>query len=455
MSYFATTRYPNNIYNILVNTCKKDAEKKLNKPLKIFYLRKKIISIKFVIYLIRIFLFGKIFFNKKFLSLKYRNCSIGRHSLAAAFRNKKSYLNAFSLFLDKVKYLIISGLIIDSAYADINKIDAAYVDHGMNINGLIVQVLANNNKLIYQNSYPRGLSCKDCRNRGKKNILEYEDLLIFRKNEKKLSIKEKKIAQYKIKKITNYPENIPWMKGVKYAKSESKYLKDFTHVIYAHSFTDAQLVWGVDGFINMKEWIEFTLEKLDTGKNKVYVKAHPNFTLRGYFNEACAIDKHIFSLIKNKFKLSKRLFFEEKPTKNSNLLNIINKKTILISHHGSAILEGTYKNFKNISSTATFWEHKLKVTNQWSTKNEYEQILKKKWINLKFTNKDDFLKVCYHLYCEEYGYYGKKFWYEIISKKIKVSRQKLSRTAIKIFTKLNKKKELMLINTLRKNIQEL
>jgi hypothetical protein len=35
MNYFATTRLPNNIYNIFVNSCKKDSEKKLNKSLKI------------------------------------------------------------------------------------------------------------------------------------------------------------------------------------------------------------------------------------------------------------------------------------------------------------------------------------------------------------------------------------------------------------------------------------
>ncbi len=60
-------------------------------------------------------------------------------------------------------------------------------------------------------------------------------------------------------------------------------------------------------------------------KNKVYVKAHPNFTIRGYHDEACAMDKYIFSLIRNKFKFSKRLIFEDEPTKNSDLLKMINK----------------------------------------------------------------------------------------------------------------------------------
>lgn len=455
MHYFATTRSPTGIYSILVNSCKKDAEKKLNKPLKVLLLNKRTLSIKFFFYFIKILLSGKIFFSRKFINLKYRNCSIGRHTLATSWRDKKSYLNFLTFFYYKIKYLIISGTIIDMAYSNIKKVEAVYVDHGVYLNGLIIQVFANNNKLIYQNVYPRGLSCKDTRKNNKQNILEYEDLLILRKNEKKLSIREKKNAKNKIKKIINSPETIPWIKGVKFKSLKNRNLKDLTHIVYAHSFADGQLVWGIDGFLNMREWIEFTLEKLDTGKNKVFVKAHPNFTIRGYFNEACAMDKHIFSLIKNKFKFSKRLFFEDEPVKNLSLLEIINKKTILISHHGSSILEGTFKNFKNISSKATFWEHKLKVSNQWSTKKEYESILKKKWNDLKFANKDDFLQVCDLLYCNIYGHYGKKFWHEIISKNIKISRQKLDKDFVKIFKKFNKKHESKLINAVSQNIQEL
>ena len=455
MHYFATTRSPTNIYSIIVNSCKNDAEKKLNRSLKILYLNKKIPSLNFFLYFIKTFLLCEIFFNKRFINLKYRDCSIGRHTLSTSWRDKRSYLNPFTLFYYKVKYFIISGSIIDTVYSNINKIDAAYVDHGVYLNGLIIQICANNNKLIYQNCYPRGLSIKDCRKNDKKIILEYEDLLILRKNEKKLSIKEKKNAKNKIKEVVNIPETIPWIKGVKFKKLKNKNLKNLTHIVYAHSFADGQLVWGLDGFLNMREWIEFTLKKLDTGKNKVYVKAHPNFTIRGYFDEACAMDRHIFFLIKNKFRFSKRLVFEEEPIKNSSVLKIINKKTILISHHGSAILEGTYKNFKTISSKATFWEDKLKVSNPWRTKKEYEVVLQKKWNNLKFGNKDDFLKVCDFLYCNEYGHYGKKFWHEIISKNIKISRRKLDKDIKKIFKKLNKKKELKLINAVSQNIQEL
>ncbi len=455
MHYFATTRFPSNVYDIFVNSCKRDAEKKLNKPLKLLLLNQKKLSFKFILYLILIFLSGKIFSQKQFVLLKYRNCSIGRHSISTSLRDMKSYLNPLWFLYNKIKYLIVSGLTIDFVHSNLKNIDAAYIDHGVYLNGVIIQLLANNNKIIYQSVYPRGLSCIDLKKRNSKKTLEYEDLLILRKNETKLSAKDKKKSENKIRIITNYPETIPWIKGVKFKKLKDKKLKDLTHVVYAHSFADGQLVWGLDGFSNVREWIEFTLENLDIGKNKVYVKAHPNFTIRGYFNEACAMDKYIFSLIRNKFKNSKRLIFENEPVKNSDLLKLLNKKTILISHHGSAILEGTYKKFKNISSKATFWEDKLKLTNQWSTKKEYKTILKRNWNNLKFANNEDFLKVCYLLYCNDYGHYGNKFWLKMISKNTKVSINKLDKNIVGEIAKFDDKKKVKLINVISQNIQAL
>ena len=114
MNYFATTRLPNNIYEIFVNACKKDAEQKLSKSLKILYLDNKKLSLKFILYLLKIVITGKIFFKDQFVYLKYRNCSIGRHSMTTALRDMKSYLSPFYFFYNNVKYLILSGLIIDS-----------------------------------------------------------------------------------------------------------------------------------------------------------------------------------------------------------------------------------------------------------------------------------------------------------------------------------------------------
>ena len=279
MHYFATTRLPSNIYDIFVNSCKKDAEKKLNKPLKILPLNKKILTLKFIFYLIKISITGKIFFKDQFTSLKYRNCSIGRHSLSTSLRDMKSYLNPISLFYNKIKYLIISGLIIDYLHININRVDAAYIDHGVYLNGVLIQLLANNNKMIYQSVYPRGLSLIDLKKKNKKKVFEYEELLILRKKETKLSIKDKRKAKNKIRIITNFPETIPWIKGVKFKKLKNENLKNITHVVYAHSFADGQLVWGLDGFSNVRDWIEFTLEK-----SKIRLKCNEFESIREHFS---------------------------------------------------------------------------------------------------------------------------------------------------------------------------
>ena len=61
MNYFVTTRLPNNIYDIFVNSCKKDSEKKLKKSLKILHLNKRKLTFNFIFYLLRITFLGKIF----------------------------------------------------------------------------------------------------------------------------------------------------------------------------------------------------------------------------------------------------------------------------------------------------------------------------------------------------------------------------------------------------------
>lgn len=461
MKYIATTRSPINIYKVIVESCKKHAEKKLNKKLEIIVLKNEIPTVGFFLFFFFSFLSGKIFSNEKFIKLKYKKCSIGRHAFSTTLRDTKSYLSSVILLKNKIKYLILSGIVIDSAYKKIDKVDAVYVDHGVYLNGLIIQVFANNKKLVYQNVYPRGLSCKDCRNYNKEYFLEYEDLLILRQKEIKLSKKQKKLAKSKIKAITHHPGKIPWLRGTRFSKIKKLDYKSITHVIYTHSFADGQLVWGTDDFSDTRDWLEHTLRKLDKKNNKIYVKAHPNFTIRGYYNEACALDRKIFFIIKEKFKSSKRFYFEEDPVKNCDLLKKLNKKTVLISHHGSAILEGIYKKFKMISSSATFWEKKMKVSNNWSNKFEYNKLLNLKWKDLKYTNKEDFYKVCYLLYCNKYGNYGKNYWHEITVKTVKISRKMLLEQAIKsnnvrINNILRKKKNILkLTNNISRNIQEL
>ena len=88
------------------------------------------------------------------------------------------------------------------------------------------------------------------------------------------------------------------------------------------------------------------------------------------------------------------------------------KKTILISHHGTAILEALFLNFKCISSKAIFWSSKFKATNNWNNKINYKKLLIKDWKQLQSCKKDDFYSICHQIFCNPLAHYGKYYWHQ-------------------------------------------
>ena len=69
-------------------------------------------------------------------------------------------------------------------------------------------------------------------------------------------------AKKSINKVIHKTELIPWMRSIKFQALNYSNLDKVSHVIYAHAFTDAQLVYGYDGFRNVLEWLEFTVSYL-------------------------------------------------------------------------------------------------------------------------------------------------------------------------------------------------
>ena len=104
------------------------------------------------------------------------------------------------------------------------------------------------------------------------------------------------------------------------------------------------MLYGYDGFINVYDWLIFTINELSKNKNnKIMIKAHPFFFDAKFPNLMMKYDRKLFLKIADKYKDNKNVIFIKEPIKNSDLLYQLNKrKTILISHHGSAILEGLF-----------------------------------------------------------------------------------------------------------------
>ena len=65
----------------------------------------------------------------------------------------------------------------------------------------------------------------------------------------------------------------------KYNSIDNKDYKKYKYIIYAHSFTDSQLEYEYDGFVNTLEWLVFTVNELRK-KNKFYHKSSPKLLFK-------------------------------------------------------------------------------------------------------------------------------------------------------------------------------
>jgi len=422
--YFLSTQTSNELLKILALGSKRNFEKKFKKNTKLKILKlKKIPNLKILFFFLNTII-NAFFFKKKLLGLKYKNIHLSIYVLAQTFQDYRSYTSKFIFYKNLFKNIYLAARILNFANSSLKNIVAAYIDHGTYLNGILFQCLAQRKIIIYSNSMPRGLFKIDFIKIKKKTF--FSDFLKFSHsyNISKSQIKKSKII---LKKIIYKSQILPWIKKIKYTKDYHYDYSKVSHVVYAHSFTDAQFHFGNDGFLNTKEWLYFTISKLleNNNKNKILLKAHPNYYNK-CMGEQALWDKKIFELFKKELPDDDNLIIIDKPIKNLELLKKLENNTILISHHSTAVLEGIYFGFKCISSDKTWWDcSKLKLTNSWSNKDNYNALLKKKWVNLNYANKKDFYSVVIDYLFNPYHYGGNKHFFNIIINKLKIKDIKL------------------------------
>ena len=426
---------------------------KKNYDIQLFKKKKYVYPIFFI--LKNIFTF--IYFNPtKIVNFRYRNYKIGRYTIPMIFKKYNSYNSKTSLFINTLTSFYRSCCIVDSTreYFDEKRIDTIFIDHCMYENGILLEIFLSKKIKVISLGYPKGIFIIE---NSKKKNLSYERIIQI-DNKKKLNEKQLARAKKSLREITYNTEKIPWMKNIKF-KYDNFFSNDkITHIVYLHSFTDAQLLYGFDGFLNVYEWIQFTIKELiKNKKNKILIKAHPSIFHTKFPTNLIKYDQKICNQLLLEYSNVKNVNFIIKPIRNIDILKNINKKCILISHHGSAILEGLYCGFKCISSEATLWNKKYQLTNSWSNKNQYKNFLNRKWDNLRFCNNEDFYNISYQLYCSENGLYGKNFWQQIISKKLKIKREDLFEKPKEILSehliKTKKKKLNVVLNEISKTIE--
>tara|TARA_Y100000591_G_C21806263_1_gene685100 strand:+ start:131 stop:1522 length:1392 start_codon:yes stop_codon:yes gene_type:complete len=447
INFFSTTG-KRGLYKFLIESSALHASNLFKKKINYEYLKCKNPSLRFWITFIRLIISGSIFREKEYVKFKYSNIDVGLYAVSSALRHANSHKSQFFYFINLLRYIFIGGSIIDSTKKILHKVDAVYIDHAIYIHSIYFKLFADHKKIIYTNQYPRGLFYIDFKKKNSKISIS-TDAIRLSKNIWFQNYKN--ISKKKILKIIFNPNLIPWCKSTNYKSSLilKKKVKDLDYIIYAHSFLDGNLSYGYDGFINIEEWLEFTIKSLKKKNSRVIVKGHPNFYNED-FGQIANTDKIIFEKFRKKYE-SKKIIFINEPIKNIDLLKLISKKTILITHHGTATIEGALLGFKCISSSSTFWDNEIRITNKWSNRLQYKKILGKNWGKLRHSNKKDLSIFLNQLYSEN-AHFGQKFWHRFLEKHIK---SKSSLVLHQHAREIDNKKIPIILDQIKKNIIEI
>ncbi len=438
------TRFTNDLYQLIVKACTDDlkrSEKKL-KNIKVEVIKiSKTPDIKFLLKCAFYLLQGKFFFKEKIILLKYKNINFGKHLFSFTLRDYEAYESKykFYFFLFKKVYIISKYFKTADYYLKYCKFENVYIDHLEYLNGIFYQIFIAKNKTIYANRYPRNI----LKTSNKKLIdifkLDFKDQNFSNKNKEKIVKEAKKI----FKNANSY---LPWMDYTKYNLLKKQNFSKYDYIIYTHSFTDAQLCYGFDGFLDTLEWLEFTTRVLQKRKVNFIIKPHPNFYSKS-FGEMATWDRKIYTNFVNKIKDDKNIYVMNESILNSDLIKFLDKKCVAITKHGNAQLEMAHHNFKVISSKCNYLDHKYNLFNTWDNKEDYKKLLNQKWGKLKFCNKKNYLNVVNRLYLDKEAFYGKNFYMHILKRhmiKEKLIKKGATNSDIGIkFNSLKNKKDIL------------
>ncbi len=464
---FLCLREPLSIYKIIIFSCKKNAEIHLKKKLNLEVFKiNKLPSINFIFFVIKFILTLQFLFKQKRLYLHYNDINIGRFITAEVYKKFDTYNSKILFFFYFFKNLIIVGKLLKTAeiYIKNKKVEAVYIDHCGYINGVLYSFFSKKKIIIYSNNFPRTIYKIDFQKKNKFYEV-YENSLIISRKVKLTKLKKNQSSKL-LKTIFSVPNKLQHMTEIKYESIFKADYKNFDYVIYAHSFTDGQLWYGLDQFENTLDWIKFTLNYFKDSKKKVLIKGHPNFYEKS-IGLLAEWDKKIYNRLKKEYSVYDNFDFIDKPIFNYDLITRLNKKCILISHHGTVLLEGANYGFKTISSNANFFNNYFKISNCWSNIEDYKKILTKDYDQLISPNRSDLNLLIYNTFIHDYSYTGKKFWQNIIAKQLNMTLKdykKIIETfyganthhkSKKYFKLLLGKKFKKTVDVLQKNIQEL
>lgn len=137
-------------------------------------------------------------------------------------------------------------------------------------------------------------------------------------------------------------------------------------VVFLHDFADGQLICGIDGFADLLEWAEYTVRHL-IGPNwtEVLVRPHPHSRYPANAHYLRALEKSVQRYPQVRFV-----------SPNAPLKDLIaGDTTLIVSHHGTIVLETVALGKNAIYSGLSPWGGSWNIGFEWTTPVEYAALL--------------------------------------------------------------------------------
>ena len=359
---------------------------------------------------------------------KHRNIEFGKYVTSSVYRNTHANTSKVIFLKRYAKFLILGSLYLHSATKSANKggVDAVFIGDVFYINGIIYEYFLQRDDLIaYMPLYP--LNIVRCEGKWYDPI----DVLKFGILQKSANTSKIDVENYMEERLRD-PSKAIYYYDVKSPLITKKYYdnKKPNFVIYTHSFVDVQNNYGYDGFLNVYDWLKFTINFLSTLPVNIVVKLHPNIHRSAGQSGVEAMDLELWASLKSQLSPSVKLVTTT--VSNYDFLKDFNvKDTVLISHHGNAAVEGAFLGFNTICSEKGLWFDEFKFLHTWCTKKEYGEVLEifmtrsRIQFGINSNIKDEVIRFIRHLYLAPNNIFSSSAFHEVISRWTGISVKKI------------------------------
>lgn len=306
-----------------------------------------------------------------------RNVEIGKYIASSVLRdvktNKGRFRFALKYHIALVRSFFVFGaaLRLEHSTAALSLGDAFYLD------GIVIDFfLSKPGVVVYLSIHPYGHICV----KGTFSNLSSLRSKLDSDRRKHKTASPAQIDSYMKNRLENPTKIIFYYTASKgeYAVPKEQRKAPRNAIIYAHSFTDSQMEYGFDGFKSVYDWLLFTVESLRSQslKTNIFLKAHPSFFGETGSRDAVVLDREIWTHLRR--RIPEYIHVINSEATNQHVLKQFDpQNTILISHHGNAIVEGAYLGFKSVSSASSPWGHNYGFSKTWNSRREYGEILEK------------------------------------------------------------------------------